>query len=161
MATEKISAMPSAVALDGTELLPIIQAGVNKKATAGLFGQQFAALQVSNLLFGLQSPNVQNANYTLAFSDIAGIIEHNDNTSSYTWTIPPSSSVSWPTTYTPHIKFLNNSAQIITIAPGAGVTLTRADGASGTGTRIMASNSSALIYLIASNSWIIEGTSLA
>ena len=40
MADTKISAMPSAATLDGTELTPIVQTGVNKQVTTGNFVSQ-------------------------------------------------------------------------------------------------------------------------
>jgi hypothetical protein len=40
MADQKISAMPSAATLDGTEITPIVQAGVNKQVTTGDYVSQ-------------------------------------------------------------------------------------------------------------------------
>lgn len=38
MADTKISALPAATAIDGTETVPVLQGGTNKKAAASLFG---------------------------------------------------------------------------------------------------------------------------
>ena len=40
MADTKISAMPSAATLDGTEITPIVQTGLNKQVTTGDFVSQ-------------------------------------------------------------------------------------------------------------------------
>lgn len=112
-------------------------------------------------IYGLRSVNTQNANYNFSLSDLGGIVAHTDTAATYTYTIPPVSSVAFPTTYTPHIKILNNSSAVVTVAPGSGVTLTRADGVSGTGSRTVAENSTAIIYQVSSDSWVIEGGALS
>ncbi|MFN7829821.1 MAG: hypothetical protein ACK5NX_01325 [Armatimonadota bacterium] len=64
--------------------------------------------------------NVQNATYTFALADRGRQVQKNNSTA-YTWTIPPQVDVAWTDAA---ITVANDgSAGAVTIAPGAGVTL--------------------------------------
>jgi hypothetical protein len=144
----------------------ISQGGTGQTAATSAFDALASAsllsiTNTSNLLTGLNGPNVQNAGYSFALTDVGGLVVHNDTTATYTYTIPAHSSVAWPTNYVPHIKILNNSSAVVAIAAASGVTLTRGDGATGTGSRTVGANSTAMIYAIAQDSWIIEGGALS
>lgn len=116
----------------------------------------------------LSGPNSQTSNYILALSDLGGIVLlPSSAVAAITVTIPPTSSVAWPTAYgslgiVPSIYIINqNSTYNITVAQGTGVTLNRRDGAFGTGSRILGTNSEAQLKFYGSNSWDIAGSSLS
>lgn len=110
--------------------------------------------QLTSPLSGTAGPNVQNANYPFALTDLGNTVVHNDTSSAYTWILPPSSSVPWPTAYVPVIYGSNDqSAGTLTIAPGLGVTLI-SNGLSGAVTIPVAGNF-ALLYF-GSDTWVLR-----
>ena len=102
---------------------------------------------------GLSGPNLQNANYTFALSDMGAGVEHNDSSSAYTWTVPPISTANWPTTYIPTIKGFNLSSGTLLIQPYSGVTLT-SGGVSGSVT--IAANSTFILSMVSADRWVLE-----
>jgi hypothetical protein len=78
-------------------------------------------LTVAGLATSLQVENVQSSSYTCVLSD-AGKVVTMDNTSSATITIPPNSSVAFPTGTIIKIARINTGS--VALTAGAGVTLT-------------------------------------
>lgn len=72
-----------------------------------------------------------------------------------TWTIPPNSSVAFPTHTV--IPLMNISGGNMTIAEGSGVTLYRFDGVAGTGSRTLPSSGFATLIKFDTNLWAITG----
>jgi hypothetical protein len=117
-------------------------------------GGTIAAVTSGNSQYGLSGPNLQNNNYTFALSDMGSGVEHTDSSSAYTWSIPPRSTVAWPTTLMPTIKGFNSrSSGTLTIAPGSGVTLT-SGGTSGSVT--IAAYSTFVLSMDSADNWILE-----
>jgi len=69
--------------------------------------------------------NAQSGNYTMALSDRGKVVEFS-NSAAATVTIPPDSSVAWPTGTVLYICSVGTG--ILTLAAGAGVTLSRSGG---------------------------------
>lgn len=68
MAAEKISAMPDAAALDGTELIPIVQAGDNVKITLATLRAWLFRLLGANQFAYFDSPDLKGDAAILRFS---------------------------------------------------------------------------------------------
>ena len=122
--------------------------------------------QFQKAAFGFQGINSQTSNYTLALSDMGGIVVLPSGASAgITVTVPPHGTVAWPTDRAPTILIVNqNATYTISIAQGSGVTLTRRDGISGTGTRTVGVNSEAeLKYYgaLSVDNWDISGSALS
>lgn len=108
--------------------------------------------QLNNLASVTQ--NEQNANYTLALTDANKHI-YKSNTTAYAWTIPPNSSVAFPTGTT--VSLVNGgSAGAITVTKGSGVTLLLA----GDGTdsnKTLAAYGWATAMKVGTDTWLISG----
>lgn len=98
--------------------------------------------------------NTQDTNYTLVLTDRAKVINHTSGTA-HAWTIPPNSSVAFPSGTV--ISMVNgNGGGNITITQGAGVTL-RWAGTASTGNRTLAANGIATITKTATDTWYVTG----
>ena len=102
--------------------------------------------------------NTQNADYTLVAGDANKHI-FKSNTTAYAWTIPPNSSVAFPTGTT--ITMVNGgSAGAITVTRGSGVALILA----GDGTdsnKTLAAYGVATILKVATDTWYITGAGVS
>src|SRR5574343_49123 len=102
--------------------------------------------------------NTQNADYTLVAGDANKQI-YKSNTTAYAWTIPPNSSVAFPTGTT--VTFVNaGSAGAITLTRGSGVALILA----GDGTdsnKTLAAYGWATAMKVATDTWFISGAGLS
>ncbi|MCR6496223.1 hypothetical protein LJB71_08335 [Thermomonas sp. S9] len=99
--------------------------------------------------------NTQNAAYTLALADRGKCVLKN-NTTAYTWTIPPNSSVAFPVGTMITLRNANATGAV-TIARGSGVALRKA----GSGTDANATLGvwgMATLLKEGTDSWVISGT---
>lgn len=96
----------------------------------------------------------RSGNWTLAITD-AGKLQWNVSGTN-TCTIPPNSDVAFPISNTV-IPIWNRSGGSLTIAEGSGVTLTRADGVAGTGSRTVADYAFVTLFKVSTNGWAIAG----
>jgi hypothetical protein len=101
-------------------------------------------------------PNEQDTNYTFVITDAGGMVRGN-SAGAFTYTIPPNSSVAFPVVTA--IVIRNVGAGTLSIAEGAGVTLTGA-GAATAGTFAMAQWGLATLIQETANNWVIAGTGL-
>ena len=102
--------------------------------------------------------------YTLTLSDNGKVIYKGDNTAQ-TWTVPANATVSFPIGTTILLDNTNGgsaTATTVTIAKGASVVIVRGDGVGTLGadpaTRTLARGNSATIRKVATNTWIITGS---
>lgn len=117
----KLSALPSAAALDGSETFPANQGADTVKATAG----QIAALAAS-LAGGTTIVNNQTGtNYTLTLADAGADVECT-NAAAITVTIPANADVVFPVGT--QIAIAQGGAGAVTIAGASGVTVNGAFG---------------------------------
>ena len=104
--------------------------------------------------YKLDTGPVQNAQtgttYTFVLTDTTKTVTAN-NAAASAYTVPPQSSVVWEA-YTV-LRILNLGAGVVTLTPGAGVTLT--------GTVTVAQYSSATLTRTGSNAWTISGNASA
>lgn len=102
--------------------------------------------------------NTQNANYTLVLADRGKCVLKN-NTTAYTWTIPPNSSVAFPVGTMITLRNANATGAV-TIARGSGVALRKA----GSGTNANATLAvwgMATLLKEGTDSWVISGTGVS
>jgi hypothetical protein len=102
--------------------------------------------------------------YTLTLSDNGKVIYKGDNTAQ-TWTVPANATVAFPIGTTILLDNTNGgstTATTVTIAKGASVIIVRGDGVGTLGadpaTRTLARGNSATIRKVATNTWIITGS---
>jgi hypothetical protein len=93
---------------------------------------------------------VTSTTYTLVYTDAQKLLQMN-NASAITVTIPPASSVNFPSGT--QILISQKGAGQVTISPGSGVTLNSADLA--TKTRLQ--YSVAALIKVATNTWLLTG----
>ena len=101
--------------------------------------------------------NIQNNTYGFLTTDAGKDIYHSD-ANPYTYTIPVHTTQNFGIGNV--INVTNNSAAAITIALAGGVTLTRLDGTSGSGTRTVGAHSVATLKLLAVDLWGILGSAI-
>lgn len=136
MGKEKISQMTAAATLVGTELIPIVQTGLNRTVTP---------LTLYNLPLNEQVVNYTltlNDNYKLVTITTAGV---------GTLTVPPNSSVNFPVGSV--IAISATGAGQITIVEGSGVTILSADSA----LKLRVQYSSASLIQISIDTWLLTG----
>lgn len=105
---------------------------------------------------GLGSPAEKGAGYTFAIGD-AGVLQMMNDSASNAFTIPPNSSVAFPKGTVIPLQNLHATG-VATVVEGAGVTLRRGDGVSGTGTRTLGNNGAyASLVKYDTNVWYITG----
>jgi len=166
MANTKISALPAASALSGSDVVPAVQSGATVKATAdqvATYAQtkdiDFSATQ-SAASVGTRgiAQNSQSAAYPIVASDAGKHILHpSADTTARTWTIPANASVPFPIGTA--ITFVNqNGAGVITIAITSDTM--RLAGAGTTGSRTLAANGIATALKLTATEWLISGTGL-
>jgi len=102
--------------------------------------------------------------YTLTLSDNGKVIYKGDNTAQ-TWTVPANATVAFPIGTTILLDNTNGgsiTATTVTIAKGASVVIVRGDGVGTLGadpaTRTLARGNSATLRKVATNTWIITGS---
>lgn len=96
------------------------------------------------------SINTQVISYTLVLTDANAIIEINSS-SATTLTVPPNSSVAFPTVT--RIDIVQIGTGQITVSPGAGVTIKSVSGA----TKLFAQYSGASLYKRGTDDWVLIG----
>jgi len=101
--------------------------------------------------------NTQDATYTLVLSDSGKTVLHT-SASAHTWTIPPNSSVAYPTGTV--VVLANIGSGLTTIARGAGVAL-RIAGTSTDQDVDIAQHGICSILKLDTNSWYISGTGVS
>lgn len=102
-------------------------------------------------------PAAAGTTYTLALTDVNKHLLKT-GTDAETWTIPPNSSVAFPTGTT--VTFVNNAASAITVARGSGVALIWA-GNGADANRTLAVYGLATILKIGTDTWYISGVGLS
>lgn len=100
--------------------------------------------------------NTRNASYTLAVTDNNKHIYHS-NSSAYTWTIPPNSSVAFPIGAT--VTFVNDGSGNVTIAQGSGVTIVEA-GNGTTGNKNLGAAGMATALKVGTDRWFLNGAGI-
>ena len=99
----------------------------------------------------VQTFNNQTASYTLVLGDASNIVTVNSS-SATTLTVPPHSSVAFPTAT--RIDLVQLGSGQVTIAPGSGVTISATPGL-----KLASQNSSAsLLNLSGSDTWLLVGS---
>jgi hypothetical protein len=101
--------------------------------------------------------NTQDATYTLVLVDSGKTVLHT-SASTHTWTIPPNSSVAYPTGTV--IVVANIGSGAVTIARGSGVSL-RIGGSATNGDKTLAQHGIASLLKLDTNSWYISGTGVS
>mgnify|MGYP000940121753 CR=1 FL=1 len=96
--------------------------------------------------------NIQNNDYTFVLADNGRHVHHQTGTHSYT--IPPNSSVAFPTGT---VIVVSNFLTSLQILQGSGVTLYRFDGTAATGTRNVLASGVATLIKTSTNDWLITG----
>lgn len=113
-----------------------------------------SAIQTQLNLLASVTQNAQNADYTLVLSDANKHI-YKSNTTAYAWTVPPNTSVAFPTGTT--ITLANaGSAGAITVTRGSGVAIILA----GDGTdsnKTLAAYGLATLLKVGTDTWFISG----
>jgi len=104
---------------------------------------------------GLGTRQFVSGTYTLALGDNGNGIYVSSGT--FTITIPPNSSVAFPIMNTVIPIYISNAAGTVTFAEGAGVTLNRSDGVTGSGSRTATANSWIFLSKLDTNQWVISG----
>jgi hypothetical protein len=100
--------------------------------------------------------NLQTASYTLVLTDAGKAVELNHATNPLVLTIPPASSVAFPTGTV--IELVRVGAGTVTITPGSGVTIPNAAEAAGTTSRTIANRyGSASIRKRGDDEWHLVG----
>ena len=97
--------------------------------------------------------NTQDTNYTLVLSDAGKTILHTSG-SAHAWTIPPNSSVAFPTGTV--VVMLNSGSGAVTITRGSGVAL-RAAGDSTDENKTLSQHGVATLIKAATDSWYVSG----
>lgn len=110
---------------------------------------------LSNESLGFRSApiNTQDANYTLVLGDSAKTILHT-SASAHAWTIPPYSSVVYPTGTL--IVLVNTGSGAVTITRGSGVAL-RVAGSSTDKNCTLAQHGVATLINVGTNTWYVSG----
>lgn len=116
--TPSDNSVTAAKVVDGTLGLGELSASGTKDATTFLRGDNTFAVPPTPS--GNGAPNTQTANYTLVLGDAGKTIEEN-SASATTVTVPPNSSVAFPTGTI--IEVARYGAGTVAIAAGAGVTI--------------------------------------
>jgi hypothetical protein len=136
-APKKISELTAATTLTGSELIPIVQSGVNKTATPDLIN-----------LIGI---NPQTDDYTLALGD-AGKLITIDYATGKSLIVPKNSVVAFPVGT--QISVTGIGAGQITVEPVDGdVTINSADGA----LKLRVQFSAATLIKTDTNTWLLMG----
>ena len=101
--------------------------------------------------------NTQDADYTLVLVDSGKTVLHT-SASTHTWTIPPNSSVAYPSGTV--IVVANIGSGAVTVARGSGVSL-RIGGSATNGDKTLAQHGIASLLKLDTNSWYISGTGVS
>jgi hypothetical protein len=101
--------------------------------------------------------NTQDAPYTAVLGDSGRCLLHT-SASTHTWTIPPNSSVAYPTGTVIVVSNIGSGA--VTIARGSGVAL-RIGGSSTDSNKTLAQHGIASMLKLDTNSWYISGTGVS
>ena len=101
--------------------------------------------------------NTQDADYTLVLVDSGKTVLHT-SASTHTWTIPPNSSVAYPSGTV--IVVANIGSGAVTIARGSGVAL-RIGGSATDGNKTLAQHGIASLLKLDTNSWYVSGTGVS
>lgn len=141
MATIKISAMAAAAALDGTELVEAVQAGANKKATAG---------DLATLARRRPINNQAGTSYTLVLAD-AGSGVRMSNAAAITLTIPTNALVAFPIGTVVLVRQVG--AGQVTVS-GAGVTI---NVPAGFLAKTAGQHAAAELHKVAADEWDLRG----
>lgn len=139
MADTKISALPAATALDGTETYPAVQSGSDVKAT----GTQIKAMVQSGI-------NNQSASYTAVLTDANNLVRFT-GASAQTFTVPPNSSVAFAVGA--ELTVSQAGAGSVAIAAGAGVTIN----SRGSLVNVAGQYGVAMLKQVAANTWLLTG----
>lgn len=138
----KISAMPAAATIDGSESLEVVQAGANKKTTAADLAA-FARLVAIN--------NQVGTAYTLVLSDVGKVVRLN-NAAAITVTVPPNATAAIPIGAS--IALRQTGAGQVTITPDTGVTLNvPADAVAKTS----GAHATVMLHKVAADEWDLTG----
>jgi hypothetical protein len=136
----KISALPAAATLDGTELVPVVQAASNAKATT----QQIRAFAQTTAV------STQLASYTPVLADANSYIRMN-NAAPLNFTVPPNVLVPFPIGTI--LEGDQAGAGALTIVAGAGVTLL----SRGADLTLFGQYSVFSMRKVATNTWVVTG----
>ena len=162
MADKAINALTAAAALDGSELVHVVQSGNSRKATTGDIAGLAALTQsttvaqsgtpVATSIGYLGSPQIADQDdYTLALNDAGGHYYHVSGTP-HTLTIPANGSVAFPVGTV--IAIVNeNGAGAITLA----ITTDTLRWTDQTGSRTIAANGTATLLKVAATVWRLTG----
>jgi hypothetical protein len=129
----------------------------NKFTVTASSGAVSAASTVTAIGF-VATATLKNANYTFALADAGTIYYNTDQVVSYTWTIPPNSSVAFPIGTTIRVVHANGNAgsSSVAIARGAGVTLYMT-GSTTSADRTLNTNTQAILIKVGTDTWVIDG----
>ncbi len=159
MADVKISALPAAAALAGTEEIPCVQSAATVKTTpaAILTYLQGTGADVDLVGFRGIPQNAQTGNYTVAYSDVGKHLYHASGAGSGdTYTID--SNTNLPLEIGSTVTFVNMDSNTVAIAITTDTMYLA--GAGTTGTRTLAQYGMATALKLTSTTWLISGTGL-
>lgn len=165
MADTKISAEVGASTLGGSEQIPCVQSGANRRLTpaqidtymrgAGLTTELGAKAGTAyvDASSTQQVDNPKTGNFTFALADGATAkITRSNSASSVTGTVPPNSSVAFPLNQ--RLDLCRYGAGAFNIAAGAGVTIRRCVDRS---LSLREQYSGATIWKVGTDEWILMG----
>lgn len=151
MADTKISALPTATTIAGTETLPVVQAGATAQVTVtNLLAPSLALLTPKLRVFNAQV----GTTYTLALTDASVLVTFGSG-SATTVTIPTEASVAFP--IGTQIDFIQVGAGKVTFAGDVGVTLN----SQGSRKAIAAQNVGVTLVKTATDTWYLLGSLIA
>lgn len=114
-------------------------------------GDQLYASDLNSIRREIAISSDKTTNYTLVLGDAGSLVEMN-SASALTFTVPPNSSVAFPTGT--RIAVRQKGAGQVTITPGSGVTLNSFAGHLKTAGQYAV----AFIVKVATDTWIVDGT---
>jgi hypothetical protein len=115
------------------------------------------ALTAESIGFRGTPINTQDATYTAVLGDSGRCLLHT-SASAHTWTIPPNSSVAYPSGTL--IVVANIGSGAVTLARGSGVAL-RISGSATDGNKTLAQHGIASLIKLDTNSWYVSGTGVS
>lgn len=142
MADVKISEMTSASPLDGSELLEVVQSGVNVKSTVAAFASRIRKVSVNNQA---------GTSYTIVLAD-AGVCVRMSNAAANTVGVPDNSTVSMEIGDSVAVRQVG--AGQTTLVPASGVTLNAPVGFQ---LKTGRQGSTIMIHKVAANEWDVTG----
>lgn len=151
MADTKISALPTAGVITGTEELPVVQGGVTSKVTVtSLVAPSLVSYQTKTTTINNQT----GTTYTFVLADEASLVTFG-SASATTVTVPTNASVAFPVGT--QIDLIQAGTGKVTLTPAGGVTIN----SQSSYTSIAAQNVGVTLIKTATDTWYLVGSLIA